>query len=286
MYRMATSFSSFPLFTLIINMKLCKNTKTLCIVFSFKVVFCYANSILFEDFEATKKIFCKEIEIISQLYKTRVALEEQAYALSYYRNTNLPYLSNSQIAKKWFDIFNSKRNVSTAYSTYNDVYNDIRWIRHLNRFHEKCDFGQNLSHELSEQGTIEAASAGLLMLQETYVQNISKYSKGYLDIKTVPVQECRQSDALQMDDLILISFIAMNYLNVYDSSLKFLKEAMVQLDSKSQREDVRYSPRISNIMMKMKDEYPYVHNDIFHKKLNSIGPGWKLFPFTVSPGKS
>ena len=91
-------------------------------------------------------------------------------------------------------------------------------------------------------------------------------------------------DTLKVDDLVLMSCVAINQMNWYDTALKYLKVALKQLSTPLEKMSFSLHHRLEETIDKMTQYYPSIHNDLFAKKMNSIGPGWKLFPFIVGKG--
>ena len=82
------------------------------------------------------------------------------------------------------------------------------------------------SVNVGAEDIMNGARKGIIVLQETYRQNISNFCIGDLNIKTSVKYKLRAVDSLKPDDLTAISVLAFNLFKWYDTSLLFLKEAI------------------------------------------------------------
>ena len=128
---------------------------------------------------------------------------------------------------------------------------------------------------------INGALKGLIMLQETYEQDIKDFSQGHLYLKNVIYRTSREIDSLQPDDLAAMSSLAFNHYNWYDNSLIYLKESLSAYSSLSPTQ-----PRddLDIYLLAMKNYYSSYHNELYTKKKNIVGSDWKLYPYLVDKG--
>ena len=254
--------------------------------FSFRTISTHYSSLVFENFELTRTLFIKELDIVSLAFDSRSALQKRLRALNILK-------SNDHTSRYgWFvDI---KKQIGHQFSLHvTKAFNDnLSFVngRALfdhnmsNRCKTKAllhwDFDTEKKYGYFSHNTIITAARELVRLQETYVQNISLYSKGYLGIKSDVRHIHRMNDTLQVDDLALMSRVAMND----NTALKYLKVALGQLSTPLEKMSFGLHHRLEKTIYKMTKYYPSLHNGMFSKKMNSKGPGWKLFPFIVGQG--
>ena len=82
-----------------------------------------------------------------------------------------------------------------------------------------------------------------------------------------------------------MSKVAFDYYKWYDTGIKYLKEAIKMYYSKLvNRSYIKNYLEIENRLLNMKNKYTLYHNDMLDKKINFIGPDWKMFPYKVDPG--
>jgi len=86
---------------------------------------------------------------------------------------------------------------------------------------------------------------------------------------------------LNPEDMAVMSKLAYNDFNYYDSAIEYLKTAFDML--RSVREDKIFfrSKQLKDQLLKMKKTYPSYHNELLEKHKRSIGNGWKLYPYKV-----
>ena len=68
------------------------------------------------------------------------------------------------------------------------------------------------------------------------------------------------------------------------TALKYLKVALDQLSTPLEKMPFGLHHRLEKTIDKMTQYYPSLHDDMFAKKMNSIGPGWKIYPVIVGQG--
>ena len=129
------------------------------------------------------------------------------------------------------------------------------------------------------------ALKGLVMLQETYAQDINDFSKGHLHLKSIIERKSRKTDSLHPVDLAAMSSIAFNYYNWYDNSLTYLKESLDSYYSSSSKLcSVLQTDALQIHLLMMKKYYSSYHNKMHSKMKNILGNGWKLYPYLVDKG--
>ena len=142
-------------------------------------------------------------------------------------------------------------------------------------------------YQRSTQEIMDGSLKGLVMLQETYEQDIKDFSKGHLHLKNENIIErnSRKIDSLQPDDLAAMSTLAFEYYKWYDNSLIYLKEAFESYYSLSneQRREMPTEDFEKSLLM-MKKHYTSYHNQLLQKKDNILGDSWKLYPYPVDKG--
>ena len=84
---------------------------------------------------------------------------------------------------------------------------------------------------------LDGALKGVIMLQDTYDQNIKNYSQGHFVLKNNVLVTSRRSDHLRADDLAYMAALAFDFFKWYDASVRYLKEA-IDLTSTLYKNDV------------------------------------------------
>ena len=239
----------------------------------------------FENFELTKSNFLLEQEVVRNLQHTRNILHQQLSDLKQ-ANENIVTPNNSVI-----DITKERKNVvpniyisqHKSCSPLNGFYNIYKQIKA--KYNKPYPY--KALYSISAQDLLIAACKGVIMLQETYDQNITEFSKGHLRIKSDLDKSSRMVDSLRMEDLMAMSNVAFNFYKWYDTALKYLKRAIHIFPSTLKKNSVNTQHlEIENKLSSMKREYPLYHNDMFDKKTNFIGPDWKMYPNKVDMGKN
>ena len=248
-------------------------------------IFCSRYDYLaFENFELTKSNFLMEQEVVRNLQHTRNILHQQLYHLKQ-TTENIVIPNNSVI-----DIRKERKKVAPNFyisqdkrsSPLNELYNRYKEYKKYDKL-----YPYKALYSISAQDLLIAACKGIIMLQETYDQNITEFSKGHLRIKSDFDKSSRMIDSLRIEDLMAISNVAFNFYKWYDTAIKYLKEAIHMFSSSLKKNSVNMQHlEIENKLSSMKREYPLYHNDMFDKKTNFIGPDWKMYPNTVDLGKN
>ena len=250
---------------------------------------------LFENFEMTKDCFIKEQGINKALQINRQNLYHKMEALSHSiyisQEPSSAIGSNTQKfhAQNFHDklkftfrlMFNKyqfrKLSIwSNFYSLYLKVKDDFNFLFDFEKVYKR-----------STLEIMDGALKGLVMLQETYEQDIKDFSKGHLHLNNKDIIEhiSRKIDSLQPDDLAAMSTLAFEYYKWYDNSLIYLKEAFESYYSLSneQRREMPTEDFEKSLLM-MKKHYTSYHNQLLQKKDNILGDSWKLYPYPVDKG--
>ena len=250
---------------------------------------------LFENFEMTKDCFIKEQGINEALQINRQNLYHKMEALSHSiyisqepssaigSNTQKLHAQNFHDKLKFtFRLMFNKYQFrklsiwSNFYSLYLKVKDDFNFLFDFEKVYKR-----------STLEIMDGALKGLVMLQETYEQDIKDFSKGHLHLKNKDIIEhiSRKIDSLQPDDLAAMSTLAFEYYKWYDNSLIYLKEAFESYYSLSneQRREMPTEDFEKSLLM-MKKHYTSYHNQLLQKKDNILGDSWKLYPYPVDKG--
>ena len=248
---------------------------------------------MFENFELTKDCFIKELHIVKLLQLSRKTLR--------YKRNKLNHSMYKHYDSQSVLIYNAQqhhdRNVKKLLLfTFSSLYKgyQLEQISIRNNFHSLHPKAKDNSHLLlgfegvykrSTLDILNDALKGLVMLQETYEQDINDFSKGHLYLKNVIERTSRKTDSLQPDDLAAMSSIAFDYYNWYDNSLKYLKESLTSYHLlSSKKRSVMLKDDLEMYLLKMKKQYSSYHNKLHSKKKNIIGIDWKLYPYQVDKG--
>ena len=250
---------------------------------------------LFENFEMTKDCFIKEQGINKALQINRQNLHHKIDTLNQRiyidqqpsstigSNTQKRYTQNfhDKLKFTWRLIYNRYQfRKLSVWSNFHSLYHKVK-----DNFNFFFDFQK--VYQRSTQEIMDGALKGLVMLQETYEQDIKDFSKGHLHIKHKNTIErtSRNIDSLQPDDLAAMSTLAFEYYKWYDNSLTYLKEALKSYYSLS-HEQRREMPTedFEKSLLTMKKHYTSYHNQLLQKKDNILGESWKLYPYPVDKG--
>ena len=250
---------------------------------------------LFENFEMTKDCFIKEQGINEALQINRQNLYHKMEALSQriYINQEPSSAIGSNTQKLHAQNFHDKLKFTLRlmYNRYQFRKLSVWIIFYLSYLKVKDNFNFLFDFEkVYKRSTLEimdGALKGLVMLQETYEQDIKDFSKGHLHLKNKDIIEhiSRKIDSLQPDDLAAMSTIAFDEYKWYDNSLTYLKQALESYYSLSydQRKEMP-TENFEKSLLWMKKHYTSYHNQLLQKKANILGESWKLYPYPVDKG--
>ena len=248
---------------------------------------------IFENFEMTRDCFVKEqgmnkaLQInLQNLYHKMDELTNRIYtkqepSSSIGSNTNKIYAQNFH--KNLIFTFkliynNSNLRKRSVWIYFHSLYHNVK-----DNFNFLFDFDKAFKRSTIE--IIDGALKGLVMLQETYEQNIKDFSRGHLHLKNFVERTSRKKDSLQPDDLVGMSTLAFEHYKWYDNSLKYLKEALERYYSLShEKRRELLSEDFEKTLLVKKKYYTSYHNQLLHKKDNILGDSWKLYPYPVDKG--
>ena len=256
------------------------------------------NYLLFENFEVTKTTFVEEQNIFQNVWKIRNSLNLKNKLLDkndkkYQRqlkkikhNQTLTFrkylfdrrkeVKSEIIQDDSFSSMSVKSNIGMSHWVYRDI---------------KHSFNHSFGFEKAYVNTtqtqlITSALKGLIMLQDTYGQNIKHFSRGKSNIKISKELGDRVVDTLQVEDLVAMAGISFNELHWYDASIRYLKEAIDVFSSTAKKSyrSIVFENILDDCLNAMKRLYPSYHNKMLDKMGNAIGIDYKLFPLSINEG--
>ena len=250
---------------------------------------------LFENFEMTKDCFVKEQGINKALQMNRQNLLHKMDALSQriYIDQEPSSIIGSNTQKLYSQNFHDKLEFTLRlmYNRYQfrtlSVWSNFHslYIKVKDNFNFLFDFEK--VYQRSTQEIMDGSLKGLVMLQETYEQDIRDFSKGHLHLKNKNTidRTSRNIDSLQPVDLAAMSTLAFDDYKWYDNSLTYLRAALESYYSLSfeQRREMP-TEDFEKTLLWMKKHYSSYHNQLLQKKDNILGESWKLYPYPVDTG--
>ena len=246
--------------------------------------------LLFENFELMKKSFVKEQQLVKNLHKIRHEMYQLMSALNSnindnfkpddYGNADMKTVETSEN-----DIYFRLKDISKS-NSYRNIFlqnaENMKYPYIQQKFNDIFDYEN--SYQFKTKDILNSALKGVIMLQETYNQDIKEYSKGTLRFKSVIERNSRNIDSLQPDDLASMSTLAFDHLHWYDNALKYLKASIDMFYSFSKEKRDELPRNLETSLLMMKKQYPVFHNDMLNKKTNIIGPDWKLYSNFANTG--
>ena len=250
--------------------------------------------LLFENFEMTKGSFKKEQKVFTALQVNRKNLHYKLDELNHWTTEKLPSIvgrnlqkTNEQTLENCLHI-SIKYMISTYYFRKKLLLNDFQPEHHQvgDKYNFVFDFEKMYRQNMVD--IMKGGLRGLVMLQETYEQDIHLFSKGHLRLKSNLDANSRRIDSLRPDDLAAMSVLAFEFYKWYDNSLKYLKEALKSfyLSSYVEKNKDNVIDGIEKYLVAMKRHYSSYHNQLHSKKKNILGNGWKLYPYIVNTGRT
>ena len=250
--------------------------------------------LLFENFEMTKESFKIEQKLFTALRVNRNNLHYKLDYLNHWTNKKLASMvcRNSQKVHKQTlnDCFriSIKHMISTYCLRKKSSSNDFQ--PEQNKLDDNYDFVFDFE-KIYRRDIIDIMKGGLrglVMLQETYEQDIKLFSKGHLRLKNNIDTNSRKTDSLKADDLAAMSVLAFEFYKWYDNSLNYLKEALksLYLSSYAKKNKDEVTDSLEKYLLTMKIHYSSYHNQLHSKKKNILGNGWKLYPYIVDEGRT
>ena len=250
--------------------------------------------LLFENFEMTKESFKKEQKVFTALRVNRNNLHYKLDELNLWTSKKLPSIVGRNLQKTHEQPLENCLHISINYmiSTYyfrkKLLLNDFQPGHHKvgDKYNFVFDFEKMYRRNMID--IMKGGLRGLVMLQETYEQDIQLFSKGHLRLKNHIDTSSRFIDSLRPDDLAAMSVLAFDFYKWYDNSLKYLKEALrsFYLSSYAEKNNGGAKDGLEEYLLAMKIHYSSYHNHLHSKKKNILGNGWKLYPYMVDEGRA
>jgi hypothetical protein len=244
----------------------------------------------FENFELTKNAFLNEQELVKNLRIIRNDLSKRMREL----NATIRYIShkdycadkNEEIVHNLIYRVNSDSMTIVIFFRFQKTILLKTWYSKYRSLKQKIIhfFHYDKIYNTNIMNIMDAAQRGIIMLQETYNQDIKQYSAGHLRLKNVIEDDSRNIDFLQPDDLASMSSMAFHYFHWYDTSLKYLRAAIDMFYSLSQEKRYESPNTLEKSLSVMRKQYPVYHNAVLHKKTNPIGTDWKVYAYIVNTG--
>ena len=257
-------------------------------------VLCFdVDFLLFENFELTKKSFVEEQSVFKSMTKVRNILNDAEVNLNNNnkasgfestikmeaKTSNKNRILKQEIIQR---INHRDGSESTKYRDRQYFFNQYRSMKMKHNFTYTYETAYK---ELEKISIVKSALSGVLLLRETFEQNIIDFSKGDLCLKNTTFSSTRQIDSLKIEDLATMSKIAFNQFNYYDSAIEYLKAATLMFYNEIGSMSASVSRTIEELLILMKRNYPSYHNEMLSKMDNSVGINWKLYPVMVDEGK-
>ena len=263
--------------------------KTFSLFLFISVICSRYDFLLFENFENNKLIFHREMEIVKSLTLNRKILGAEIDALNCRISSNVRVKTildtDLEIKTKFhhlldFELKMISNSLQSSTLSYLNIY-----TRHYRKQRKtNIDFSPYAYNNTLDK-IMASALKGLIMLQETYNQDIKQFSEGTLRLKNGIDKNDRYIDSLQVDDLASMSTVAFHFYKYYDSSLIYVQLSENLLKKLSLKERRNLPENIGEILHSMKKQFLAYHNNLFKNRTNIIGPDWKLFPYLVTIGK-
>ena len=246
--------------------------------------------LLFENYDLTKTSFIEEQEIHKNLRKIRQNLNFQKHKL--YQNksfvcrqqcgadqNNISHYSKSFKANLIERIKNSLHTGTFHFDHKNEIYitNELKNIDNFSY--------EEVYQTVEKTNILKAALKGVIMLRETYVPNIEHFASGNLSLKNGKLLSSRLIDSLSHLDLAMLSKIAFNEFNWFDSAIEWLKVAIKMYYKIRGSVTANYGIIVEDLLFSMRSKYSLYHNEMASKVDNPVGPDWKIYPYLVDEGK-
>ena len=247
--------------------------------------------LLFENFELTRAMFLKENEIVKSLEEQRENFPRRIHFLQS-ELSNIRHLetySTSKLVPIHKQEHANPRRVKKIYESKilnKQLHNSkVSYLMYFNSLHiREYLYSYDDLHNLTAEEITLASLKGVVMLKESYIQDIKNYSKGNIRWKSGIKSNSRQIDTLQPQDMAAMSSIAFNTFKWHDTGLKCLKGAIDMFYSLAKTDQIKLPRNLEDTLLKMKKYYPTFHNNVFRTRYNIIGPDWKVFPYAVNTG--
>ena len=259
-------------------------TQFICNFFWFSLSSRY-DYLLFENFEFNVKCFLIEQSIVLKLASSRQELYQRRADLF---QAITVYSIQQDIKSKGRNETILSLNIKSVLGRKDDETvtsfqpNYLAYVDNKREMTTSLDLEVVYSHSFST--VIKSAAKGVIMIQVTYYQDLKEYTKGYLNLKRGIQNDSRRIDSLQIDDLALMSSVAFDHFKWYDTSLKYLKKAILMFYSIGIDQKITLPYKVKGALLKMKRQYATYHNKLVSKKTRSIGTDWKINPYPVNTG--
>ena len=264
----------------------------LVFVFYFPNAFCLTTDFLFfENFDLTKKSLLEEQVISRDLKQLRQNLVYQINDLNKMLRINqIAVEDKNSLNSKGIGIYNYEfnRRYTIIRIQLNEIkssfYGLVLAYRSFKRRHTFTFGYETVYTSFKNIDLVKAAVRGVIMLQETFNQNIDEFLQSYLTIKNNVLRDGQKLNLLEPSDFIVIARIAFDDYKWFDTAIKYLKTAIELFYSKKNYLNTSNSRNLEDIMSFMKKKYSQHHNEMLSRMDNPIGPEWKLYPTMVNPG--
>jgi len=251
---------------------------------------CYEiDFLLFENHELTKASFIEEQEIYKNLRKVRQHLDTQKD--KFHLNKELVCRQYSVADQNSVSHDCKSFKIKVMERIKNSLHSDSYYFHNINEKYNnnKIENNYTFSYEdvyqtIGKTNILKAALKGVLMLQETYVPNIENFASGNLSLKSVALMNSRLIDSLDHLDLAMLSKIAFNELNWFDSAIKLLRAAIDMFYNIRDSVTANYGIVVDDLLSSIRSKYSLYHNEMASKVDNPVGPDWKVYPYPVDEG--
>ena len=248
--------------------------------------------LLFENFELTRKSFVEEQSVFEHMAKARNIFHDKVINLNYNNKTSVlepmvkmePKTSNKNRIMKQEIIHGLIHRENSGYTKYRIREFLYKRYRPMKMKYNFTYSYETVYQEIEKIDIVKSALSGVILLRETFEQNITDFSKGDLCIKNNMFSSSRGIDSLTFEDLAAMSKIAFNQFNYYDSAIEYLKAATSMFYNEIGKRSSSISTIIEEILLSMKKNYPSYHNEMLSKMDISVGIDWKMYPVMVNEG--
>ena len=246
--------------------------------------------LLFENHQLTKASFIQEQEIFKNLRKIRQNLKSQEH--SFHENKTLVCRQHSgsvhDSISHYSKSFKSKMIERIKNSLHTDLFHfcstNEDYITNKQNNNYTFSF-EDVYQTVEKTNILKAALKGVIMLRETYVPNIEHFASGNLSLKNGKLLSSRLIDSLSHLDLAMLSKIAFNEFNWFDSAIEWLKMAIKMYYKIRGSVTANYGIIVEDLLFSMRSKYSLYHNEMASKVDNPVGPDWKVYPYLVDEGK-
>ena len=267
-------------------------TWTQVYVFLPLVIFCERYSyLLFENSDLTTESFIREQQMVRRLKVRRLTMHKEFSELLTSMKTEPEVKKENSTLKADYQHKSLKTIDFELRKIYDYMLNTKRAYL-INRDHDMPntqykhdkEYTFDFTYSMSAKEIMRGAINGVIMLQETYMQDIKEYYKGNLHLKNNIKPQSRQIDSLLSQDLATMSKMAFTFMNWCDNGLQYLKLSLDLFHSLSIEDRNKLPIQFERTIFEMKNTYPLLHNDLLMKRKKHLGYDWKLFPQMIDKG--